>query len=451
MIFKHKKYTGKLCLSVILSVYSLFSSNLLAAEPSLQLEENPAPSRPNNIIIMIGDGMGPAYTTAYRYYQDNPDTEEIEHTVFDRLLVGMSSTHPTSSEGIVTDSAAAATALASGRKTYNGAVGVDKDKQVLISIMQLAKQQGMSTGIAVTSQVNHATPAAFLSQNESRRNYDEIARSYLNSDVDVILGGGQKYFPPALIEQFKHKGYQYISQFSQLNTLTQPKVLGLFAEVELPWAINNKKAHFLTQETQTALRLLSKNPKGFILLVEGSLIDWAGHNNDIVNAMGEMAEFANAIEAAEQFAREHNDTLLVITADHSTGGLSIGANNVYAWNAQLIKGIKTSPETIAQTVMDNNDWQQNTSKQLGFELTDTEITQLKTAKEHDIRQLLEVINTIISYRSHTGWTSHGHTGVDIQVFATGPGSALFQGHQDNTDIANKMISLLPNHTNQNKQ
>lgn len=447
MIFNNKKNTVSYSIALLLSAYCLLFDNAFAADPTRQLNSHPAPARPKNIIIMIGDGMGPAYTTAYRYYQDNPDTEDIEHTVFDRLLVGMASTHPTKSEGIITDSAAAATALSSGIKTYNGAIGVNKHKQAVSSIMQLAKQQGMSTGIAVTSQVNHATPAAFLSHNDNRRNYDEIALSYLHSDTDVILGGGQQYFSTDLIVQFKAKGYQYLSDFNNINSLQHPKVLGLFAEKELPWAINEQDAHRLSLETQTALRLLSNNPKGFVLLVEGSLIDWAGHSNDIVNAMGEMDEFANAVEVAEQFVRQHPDTLLVITADHNTGGLSIGANNVYKWDPKLIKGVKSSPDSIAIAALKSNDWQDIVAKQLSFKLDETDIEQLAIAKQDSLDSFIDAINSLINRRSHTGWTSRGHTGVDVQVFATGPSSALFHGHQDNTDIANNMISLLPAHQN----
>ncbi|WP_298773217.1 alkaline phosphatase [uncultured Shewanella sp.] len=443
MVLNNKKYPVYLTLPLVLSFSLLLSAAVFAVGSPPELEENSVPTQAKNIIIMIGDGMGPAYTTAYRYYQDNPNTEEIEHTVFDRLLVGMASTHPAPSEGLITDSAAAATALSSGVKTYNGAIGMNEDKQTLSSIMYLAKQQGMSTGIAVTSQVNHATPAAFLTHNESRRNYDEIATSYLQSDTDIILGGGQKYFPPALIEKFKNKGYQYINDFSTLNSIAQSKVLGLFADVALPWAIDNQNAHQLSKTTHTALKLLSQNPKGFVLLVEGSLIDWAGHSNDIVNAMGEMDEFANAIEVAEQFVREHKETLLVVTADHNTGGLSIGANNIGTWNARLIKNIKASPHTIATDNMEEKDWQEKLTTQLGFALNSDEIAELNNAKAQDLEHFTNAIIQIINHRSHTGWTSRGHTGVDVQVFATGSGSILFHGHQDNTDIAKNMIHLLP--------
>ena len=122
-----------------------------------------AANTPKNIIMMVGDGMGPAYTTAYRMYADDPSTPEIEETVFDRLLVGMASTHPDMGSGYVTDSAAGATALSTGVKTYNGAIGVDANKKPVQTVLELAKTQGRKTGVAVTSQINHATPASFIS------------------------------------------------------------------------------------------------------------------------------------------------------------------------------------------------------------------------------------------------------------------------------------------------
>ncbi|MBO1271203.1 alkaline phosphatase [Shewanella sp. 4t3-1-2LB] len=402
-----------------------------------------APSRPKNVIIMIGDGMGPAYTTAYRYFKDNPDTEEVEQTVFDRLLVGMASTYPARVSGYVTDSAAAATALATGSKSYNGAISVDLQKQPLETIMERAKKRGLSTGVAVTCQVNHATPAAFLSHNESRKNYDEIAATYINTDADVLLGGGQKYFTTPMLEAFRNKGYQVINDFNLLQNVTQPKVLGLFADVQLPWAVDEPDAHRLSTMTNKALALLSQNPQGFVLMVEGSQIDWAGHDNDIVAAMGEMDEFAHAVEAVEQYVRSHPDTLMVVTADHNTGGMSIGRDDKYAWYPEVIKAVKASPETLAAKALADDNWPQLLADGLGFAIDD----ELKARFDHARMQgkdvLAQAIKHEIDLRSNTGWTTGGHTGVDVQVFATGPGAELFIGNQDNTDIANKLVSLLP--------
>ncbi len=414
---------------------------------SKQVRVSTAPSKPKNMVIMIGDGMGPAYTTAYRYFKDNPETEEIEQTVFDRLLVGMASTYPASVSGYVTDSAASATALATGFKTYNGAISVDVEKRPLKSIMEMAKERGLSTGLAVTSQVNHATPAAFFAHNEHRRNYVEIAEAYLDSDADVILGGGQKYFSDSLLKQFTNKGYQHITEFSELENISQAKVLGLFAEVQLPWVIDDKQGYKLSTLTKKSLQLLSQNEQGFVLIVEGSLIDWAGHSNDIATAMGEMDEFANAIEVVEQFVRESQDTLMVVTADHNTGGLSIGANGEYAWKPEILHNINASPNKIAEQLIGTDDWQASFNKFVGFEASEQELSTLDTARMQGQKQLTKSIMTIIDLRTNTGWTSVGHTASDVQVFAAGPGSRLFSGHQDNTEIATKMMSLLPQISN----
>ena len=432
----------KLCMLTGLALISSMGAAAQAVTP-VQAMLSDAPSVPKNIVIMIGDGMGPAYTSAYRYYKDNPDTQEIEQTVFDRLLVGTSSTYPARVSGYVTDSAASATALATGVKSYNGAISVDINKQPVPTIMEKAKLLGLATGVAVTSQINHATPAAFLSHNESRKNYDELALSYLDTDTDVMLGGGQRYFPASLIEKFEAKGYQYLADFNQLNTITKGKVIGLFADVQLPWAIDDQGSHKLSIMTAKALELLSQNDQGFVLLVEGSLIDWAGHNNDIATAMGEMEEFANAIEVVEQYIRKNNDTLMVVTADHNTGGLSIGANGEYKWDTSIIRGVQASPDFIAKDALIDGDWLTRVTLNLGFEPNEDEQSQLTLARMQGKEVMTTAIKQLIDSRSNTGWTTVGHTGVDVQVFATGPAASLFAGYQDNTDIANKLISLLP--------
>jgi alkaline phosphatase len=419
--------------AIALEAYSASESNVPSA----------GPARPKNIIIMIGDGMGPAYPTAYRYFKDNPDTQEIEQTVFDRLLVGMASTYPDKSSGYVTDSAAAATALATGFKSYNGAISVDINKQPLTTLMEHAKSLGMGTGIAVTSQVNHATPAAFLTHNESRKNYLDIAQSYLATGTDVILGGGQDYFSQDLLAQFVARGYEYATDKKSLAKAKNPKVIGLFAPVQLPWAVNNKNGLQLSQLTKKALSLLSQQEQGFVLLVEGSLIDWAGHSNDIVSAMGEMQEFAASIEVAEQFARQNKDTLVIITADHNTGGLSIGANGEYAWHPEVIKNVKASPDSIAKQLIDSEAWLSSFTQFVGFEPIDSEWSLLLKAKEKGLDDFTLAISRLIDKRSGTGWTTFGHTALDVPVYATGPGAKLFFGFQDNTDIANKIFSLLP--------
>ncbi len=423
---------------------------------------------PKNIIMIIGDGMGPAYTTAYRYYKDNPETSIIEQTVFDRHLVGMASTYPAAESGYVTDSAAAATALGSGKKTYNGAIGVDTNKQAVMSVLTWAKQQNKKTGVVVTSQVNHATPAAYLTHNESRKNYNQIADSYINdgAKVDLLLGGGWQYFirpDRNLIDEFKQAGFHYLDHYNQLDSLPKKQpILGLFAQVGLPWALDDINPHRLTTMTQAANHYLA-NPQGYFLLIEASQIDWAGHNNDIAAAMAEMDDLAKLLEYLEGYVAQHRDTLVILTADHSTGGFTLGAKGKYIWQPELLRTMTIAPETIANTLSEQKINQTLTTELFNFQLTDKEISQLKaekqavTAQRHNYlnndnketteapkvnEALYKQITNIIDKRTNTGWTSGGHTAIDVPVFAFGKQHEIFIGHQDNTDIAKKLFSLL---------
>jgi len=410
-----------------------------------------ATNTPKNIIMIIGDGMGPAYTTAYRMYADDPNTPEVEQTVFDRLLVGMASTHPDIDTGYVTDSAAGATALSTGVKTYNGAIGVDANKESVQTVLELAKMQGRKTGVAVTSQINHATPASFGAHNESRQNYDQIADSYFDEKtngqfvLDVMLGGGWKYFirdDRNLVEQFKAAGYQYVDEFAQLDSVkVGTPLLGLFADAGLPWALDSANQLRLPTLAKAAIRQL-ENDQGYFLLIEASQVDWAGHGNDIGSAMAEMHDLALTLEWLEQYLVKNPDTLMVLTADHSTGGLSIGANNDYSWSPKWLKNLKVSPAKIGTQLMTAKDRGALASDLLGFELTIEEISSISAIESDKSRPFHKAIAKILDSRSNTGWTTPGHTGVDVQIFAKGLGSERFRGHLDNTGIAQTIFELL---------
>ena len=410
-----------------------------------------ADSAPKNIIMLVGDGMGPAYTTAYRMYADDPATPEVEQTVFDRLLVGMASTHPDLDTGYVTDSAASATALSTGVKTYNGAIGVDVDKKPVQTVLELAKAQGRKTGVAVTSQINHATPASFGAHNISRHNYDEIANSYFDNKIngqftlDVMLGGGWKYFireDRNLVKEFSAAGYQYVDDLTQLAQVKQgTSLLGLFGDSGMPWALDTKGHSRLLKLVKAAVTQLD-NPQGYFLLIEASQIDWAGHGNDIASAMAEMHDLALALEWLEAYLIENTDTQLIATADHSTGGLSIGARGVYHWQPKWLKNLKASPGEIAEKLLKTKNRGALASELLGFELTEQEVANLNAVQGEEGNPLRKAICKILDERSHTGWTTTGHTGVDVQIFAKGPASARFSGHLDNIDIAKAVFELL---------
>lgn len=423
---------------------------------------------PKNIIFMIGDGMGPAYLSAYRYYQDNPATKQVETTVFDQLWVGMASTYP-DDDTIVTDSAAGATALATRTKSYNGAISVNHQHQPLTTLLEIAKAKGKATGIISTSQINHATPASFMAHNKSRKNYLEIADDYVDNKVnqqfvaDLMFGGGTDFFirpDRNLVNEFQQAGYQYADNWSQFNQIDRLPALALLAPVGLPSALDSSQPQQLTTMTATALALFSQRPEGFVLMIEGSQIDWCGHANDIACAMAEMDDFAKAVALAKAYVDQHPDTLLVVTADHETGGLSLGADGFYAWDHAKIKGVtktaaelarimaKASPAEVA------NVWLKHTSLNLTApelqQLQDAHTMYLSAAKETSepkqakvqLDAIEEVIKHHINTHSRTGWTSGAHTAIDVPVMAWGTQRSDFAGFQDNTDIAHKLMSYL---------
>lgn len=408
---------------------------------------------PKNIIYMIGDGMGPGYLAAYRYYMDNPQTKEVDSTIFDELWRGVASSYP-DDDTYVTDSAAGATALATGVKSYNGAISVNRQHIPIGTMMQFAKRLGKANGIVASSQINHATPASFLAHNKTRRAYNEIADMYFDYRVngqivaDVMLGGGTQYFireDRNLVEEFKGVGFQYTDSWQQLDTLTKTPAMALLAKEALPAALNTETDSQLATLTRKALELLTPAEKGFVLMVEGSQIDWCGHDNDIACAMAEMHDFAKAIKVAKDYVDQHPDTILVITADHETGGLSLGANSIYEWRTDVIKNVKATGRLLAEKLQAATSdeealalWQQLTS----IALSDEEKAALLSVRKGDTTTLRKQLLAIISKASNTGWTTGGHTAIDVPVLAYGQHKADFAGFQDNTQIAKKLIQYI---------
>lgn len=409
-----------------------------------------ADSAPKNIIYMIGDGMGPAYTTAYRYFKDDSNTKAIESTVFDTILTGMAHTYP-DDHTYVTDSAASATALSSGHKSYNGAIGVDTNKKPVKTMLEIAKERGMTTALVATLQINHATPASFAAHNESRGNYDEIANDYIDNKiagklpVDLMLGGGTKYFireDRNLIEEFKAAGYQYSDDINNLGQITQLPAIGLYAEKGLPYAIDEHPNRLARLTTKTLDLLDGQNKEGFFVMIEGSQIDWCGHANDIACAMAEMDDFAKSVEKAKAYVDKNQDTILIVTADHSTGGLTLGAHGQYKWDTEIVKGVKASAGKLTSLLMDASDLKAVWSANTNIEFSAEHQIKLEQAKKMGKKPLNLAIKSIINDASFTGWTTGGHTAVDVQVFAYGKGSEQFTGSQNNTDIADKLIAFI---------
>jgi len=456
--------------SILVALTACKTIDNVTTIPTLEVNTPTSVDLPKNIIMVIADGMGPAYTTSYRYFNDDPSTELIEETVFDRLLVGSSSTYPARISGFVTDSAASATALSTGYKTYNGAIGLDVNKNSVETVLEFAKKQGKKTGVVVTSQINHATPASYLAHNESRRNYNAIADSYLDNGIkaNVYMGGGWQYFireDRNLVDEFKAAGFQYIDNYSSLNNLKEnTPTIGLFGDTGLPYAIDDKDPQRLLTMTKAAIKQL-ENKNGYFMLVEASQVDWAGHSNDITTAMAEMSDLAVTMEYLEEYVKENPDTLIILTADHSTGGLTIGAHGKYEWHPEILRTMKRSPITSAKILSNQKITQQRLSELLNFTVTQNETQQVQLAKINAIEEISAykrlnekmklktikpnisniisvAIKKIIDIRTNTGWTSGGHTAIDVPVHALGKSSELFTGNIDNTDIAKQIFLLL---------
>ncbi|MBR3853858.1 MAG: alkaline phosphatase [Tidjanibacter sp.] len=290
----------------------------------------PTESEPKvkNIIFMIGDGMGIAHITATMIEQDYAPLA-LERAEY----VGLQKTY--SANNLITDSAAAGTALAAGTKTYNGAIGVDSDKQPVENIREVAEGLGMATGVVATYAVTHATPASFVGHVESRHDQDRIAEQFLESDIDVFFGGGQKYFSQRddnldLVAKFQEKGYTIGSSLEELADVHSGKAGILAARKGLPSILKGRDT-FLPDATTKALEILTANAKaaksGFFLMVEGSQIDGEAHGNNIEGVVAETLDFDAAVKIAFDYADAHEGTLVVVTADHETGGLTIINNN----------------------------------------------------------------------------------------------------------------------------
>lgn len=286
-------------------------------------------SKPKNVILLIGDGMGINYVGASLLQDKNSPFNNFN-------TIGLSIT--CSADKLITDSAAGATALATGFLTNNKYVSVDTSGQNLYTIFEHAEKLGLLTGLVVTGTVTHATPGAFVGHSISRYDQELIAKQMVDQEYDVIIGGGLKYFLPFnnsgaredqndLTEILKSKSYQMPRSFDELTLLppTANKVYALLEKDGLPGA--SQRNYSLGDLTRIALKKLDNDSTGFFLMVEGSQIDWAGHDHKSKELFDEMNDFSLSVAEALKFAREDGNTLVVVTADHETGGIAITDGN----------------------------------------------------------------------------------------------------------------------------
>ncbi|MBS4204493.1 alkaline phosphatase [Lederbergia citrea] len=411
----------------IVAVSTLIIGILLGADfqPS-SVDAHPAinSGKAKNVIFLIPDGFSASYATNYRWYKG-------EESAMDSMLVGMHRTYSANSE--VTDSAAAGTAMATGEKTNNGMISTSPEGEKLQTILEAAEKTGKSSGLVATSTITHATPAVFASHVASRADEADIAPQLLENDVDVILGGGKKYFPDSLLNEAKKSGYNIISDKNDLQKAKKSKkLIGLFAEDALAPELDRDKTDqpSLAEMTDTALNILNKDKDGFFLMIEGSQIDWAGHAHDAAWAMKDTEAFEEAVERAVDFAKKDKKTLVVIAGDHDTGGMSVGGYGEYAANLEILRNVTATGDYMASQLNDNrSNVKEIVKKFTDLDLSAEEVEKIKTATNPN-----GAINDVVSERALVGWTSSAHTGVDIPLYAYGPGSELFSGLHENTDI-----------------
>lgn len=272
--------------------------------------------KPQNVVLLIGDGMGLAQIHAAMLSQSDKLNMQTAQTI------GFIDTR--SADNLITDSGAGGTALACGVKTYNGAIGVNSDTVQVPSILEKAALKGLSTGIVVTCALTHATPASFYAHKPSRELYDEIATDFYGKNITVAIGGGYGNFS---VEKLENEGYKVFTNPTNLSKIKSDKFVAFYNKSFHPPRVSNGRGDYLAVGTEKALEVLSSNPKGFFMMVEGSQIDWGGHENNTEYIVSETIDFDEALLRVLNFAAADGNTLVIVTADHETGGMSILNDN----------------------------------------------------------------------------------------------------------------------------
>ncbi|NOR87566.1 MAG: alkaline phosphatase [Bacteroidales bacterium] len=271
-----------------------------------------------NIILLIGDGMGVSHVFAA--ISANNDQLYMEYAPY----MGLQKTKCL--DKYSTDSAAAGTAMAAGEKTNYKAIGVDGQGQPIKSIVEYAAEAGKATGLVAASKITHATPAAFIAHVPNRKQYEEIAEFFISDQLDVFIGGGLDDFNKrederSLIPDLKDAGFQVATSMEELMEIKSGKIAGLLSSGHIDRY--PARGEFLPESTNKAIEILSQNENGFFLMVEGSQIDWGGHDNDVGYVIEEMLDFDRTVGEALKFAEKDGHTLVIITSDHETGGMSV--------------------------------------------------------------------------------------------------------------------------------
>jgi len=449
-----------------------------------------SPAGKRNLVFMVSDGMGPASLSLTRSFRQHTAELPMDDVLtLDRHFWGTSRTR--SSSSLVTDSAAGATAFSCGAKSYNGAISVLPDFTPCGTVMEAAKRAGYLTGLVVTTDITDATPACFASHVHLRSENDaialqEIGDGVLGRSVDLMLGGGRCHFLPRSraggcraddidvteIAQKKH-GWTYTDSRAGFDSLglgrnvTLP-TLGLFASGDVPFEIDRRNMAdvypSLSEMAETALTALEEatkdSDKGFFLMIEGSRIDHAGHINDPAAQVREVLEYDKTFGLVlEHLAKSKTEGVLVATSDHETGGLATalqkpGELPVYDWHPLALARANASSEHVAKLLVERVTSKPGESKgelkqwikseilagRLG--ITDPSDRELEELAD-DPGLALTLFSHMVSARARIGWSTHGHSAVDVNIYSSGgPGTDRIRGNVENTDVGKYLREYL---------
>ena len=413
---------------------------------------------PKYIFYFIGDGMGPSHVLGTELYLGELQgvIGRPQKLCFTQFPESAFVTTFSASNG-VTDSAASGTALSTGTKTYNAAIGVDSNKQPIYSVATFLDQAGMAIGVATTVPINHATPSAFYAHNVDRNNYDSIAPWMLRTGYDFYAGGDPKCNDNTrkeLYRQAAEEGYTIARGYADYNRLADSaeKMMLYQKEVstELPYAINrNADDLTLAQITAAGIDFLEdKSKKGFFMMIEGGKIDYAAHNDDGATVFQEVLDFNAAIEVALEFYKKHKDeTLIIVTADHETGGLVLGYSSEYKLNLKALETQKVSVERMIEILQGEKEttWgriEELVKENIGVSLRKKYAADEKVTVDYNLASEI-AYNAIydLNRKALLSWASGNHSGTFVPLFAIGKGAEKFNGVIDNTDISRIIKNL----------
>lgn len=437
----------------------------------------PAAVKPvRNIIIMIPDGMSVGGTTLTRWVNGGEAPLAI-----DDMACALVRSFP--SDAIVNDSAPAGSAYACGIAAQTGNVGVYPDALTMpglsqpkpdginnlspaANIMEAARLQGRATGLVVTCEIQHATPADFAAHDPSRKNYDNIGEQEAYDGFDVVLGGGMKYFQADgrkdkedLLAYIRSR-YEVVTDTAGLKASSAGKVWGFFGmngSTDLGYDLDRDPALVpsLSEMTEKAISVLARNQKGFVLMVEGSLIDWAAHANDPVGIVGDINAFDKAVAVAKAFAAKDKNTVVIVVTDHGNSGLTIGnADTTSGYDTTPLKAVVDPLKKAVRTAQgasflinaDRSNVKEVAAAAYGLELSDEEAARIAAAKQGDSADLASKCQAVLGAKmakaAKLGFTTGGHTGEDVVLYAYDPYGDRPSGVILNTDVARYMEKLI---------